>query len=118
MEVSDKIQIQTSTSSETPNTQEKEESSRPNDKLINEEEVESSYQGKKALYTDSIRKAESHHELGSSNTNAKKTSWSKEEIEDIHKAELPESISDIISILKEESNLGETLTDSSMQSGQ
>ena len=118
VEVSDKVQIQTSTGSETPNTQEKEESSRPNDKLINEEKVESSYQGEKALYTDSIRQAEIHHELGPSNTNANKTSTSKEEIHHNHKAELTERTSEIISILTEESHLGETLMDSSMQRGQ
>ena len=112
MEVSDKVQIQTSTGNE------KEESGRPDDKLINDKEVESSYQGKKALHTDSISEAEIHHGLGSSYTNANKTSSSKEEIDNINKTELPESISEIISILKEEYNLGETITDSNMQRGQ
>ena len=86
VEISDKVQIQTSTGNK------KEESSKPNDKLINDKEVESSYQGKKALHTNSIREPEIHHELGSSYTNANKTSSSRDVIEDINKTELSESI--------------------------
>ena len=83
--------MHTSTSTEITSVQKKEESSRPNDKLIYEKEVGSSYQGEKALNTDSIREEEIHHELDYLNINVTIVSDPKQAIQDNQKAEVTRS---------------------------